>query len=152
MRIISQLAKNTKKEDNFGMNDDDWDVYKKIRKDTGDSDSEEEQEKLAEFETILRENDPNFENMDENEDISRDSPEWYQLHLSTERIRVPEIFFQPSIVGCEQAGISETLDFILRKYDAETSVKLASNVFVTGAPANLPGLVDRVASDLISNR
>ena len=27
------------------MNDDDWDVYKKIRKDTGDSDSEEEQEK-----------------------------------------------------------------------------------------------------------
>ena len=30
--MISQLAKNTKKEDNFGMNDDDWDVYKKISK------------------------------------------------------------------------------------------------------------------------
>merc|ERR1719210_229179 len=104
MRMISQLAKNSKKEDTFGMNDDDWDVYKKIRKDTGDSDSEEEQEKIAEFEAILRENDPQFENLDANiEDISRDSPEWYQLHLSTEQIQVPEIFFQPSIVGCEQA-------------------------------------------------
>ena len=29
--MISQLAKNTKN-DNFGMNDDDWDVYKKISK------------------------------------------------------------------------------------------------------------------------
>ena len=153
MRIISQLAKNTKKEDNFGMNDDDWDVYKKIRKDTGDSDSEEEREKMAEFESILRENDPGFDETAEgNEDISRDSPEWYQLHLSTERICVPEIFFQPSIVGCDQAGISETLDFILKKYDVETSAKLAANVFVTGAPAKLPGLVDRIATDLVSHR
>ena len=32
MKIISQLAKNTKKEDDFGRNDDDWDVYKIIRK------------------------------------------------------------------------------------------------------------------------
>jgi len=30
--MISQLAKNSKKEDNFGMNDNDWDVYKKISK------------------------------------------------------------------------------------------------------------------------
>ena len=150
MRIISQLAKNTKKEDNFGMNDDDWDVYKKIRKDTGDSDSEEEQEKLAEFESILRENDLLDQEIED--EISRDSPEWYQLHLSTERIRVPEIFFQPSIVGCDQAGISEALDFILNKYDSQTSGELAANVFVTGAPARLPGLVDRIASDLVSNR
>lgn len=97
--MISQLAKNTKKEDNFGMNDDDWDVYKKIRRDQGDSDSEEEQEKLAEYETVLREHDPQFENEDEKDEISRDSPEWYQLHLAMERIRVPEIYFQPSIIG-----------------------------------------------------
>lgn len=32
MRMISQLAKNSKKEDNFGMRDEDWDVYKKISK------------------------------------------------------------------------------------------------------------------------
>ena len=32
MRIISQLAKREKKEDNFGMKDEDWDVYKTINK------------------------------------------------------------------------------------------------------------------------
>lgn len=32
MRIISQLAKREKKEDNFGMRDEDWDVYKAINK------------------------------------------------------------------------------------------------------------------------
>ena len=61
MRMISQLAKNSKKEDTFGMNDDDWDVYNKVRKDQGDSDSEEEQEKLAEYEAVLKEHDPNFD-------------------------------------------------------------------------------------------
>ena len=61
----------TKKDDTFGMNDDDWDVYKKIRKDTGDSDSEEEQEKLAEYENVLRENDPNFDQDDDKDEISR---------------------------------------------------------------------------------
>lgn len=32
MRIISQLARKDKKEDNFGMRDEDWDVYKTINK------------------------------------------------------------------------------------------------------------------------
>jgi actin-related protein 5 len=153
MRMISQLAKMSKKDDTFGQNDDDWDVYKKIRKDTGDSDSEEEQERLAEFEAVLREHDPAFQNEDENnEEITRDSPEWYQLHLATERIRVPEIYFQPSIIGSDQAGISESLEFILNKYDEETSAQLASNVFLTGAAVKLTGLVQRVADELISVR
>ena len=84
--------------------------------------------------------------------FSSDSPEWYQLHLGTERIRVPEIYFQPSIIGSDQAGISETLDFIFKKYDQETSAALAKNVFLTGTPAKLPGLQDRLSSDLISIR
>lgn len=32
MRIISELARRDKKDDNFGMRDEDWDVYKVIRK------------------------------------------------------------------------------------------------------------------------
>ena len=63
--------------------------------DAGDSDSEEEQLRLAEFESILRENDPDFVTFEEDE-VARDSPEWHQIHLATERIRVPEILFQVS--------------------------------------------------------
>lgn len=60
MRIISQLARKDKEDDDFGMRDEDWDVYKAISKD-GDTDSDAENEKLLEFETILRHHDPTFE-------------------------------------------------------------------------------------------
>lgn len=60
MRIISQLAKKEKGTDDFGMRDEDWDVYKVISREN-DSDSEAENEKLIEFEDILRHYDPNYE-------------------------------------------------------------------------------------------
>lgn len=60
MRIISQLARREKGTDDFGMRDEDWDVYKTINKETGDSDSEVENEKLIEYEEILRHHDPHF--------------------------------------------------------------------------------------------
>lgn len=60
MRIISQLAKKEKGTDDFGMRDEDWDVYKAISREN-DSDSEAENEKLIEFEDILRHCDPNYE-------------------------------------------------------------------------------------------
>jgi actin-related protein 5 len=47
--------------DDFGMRDEDWDVYKAISKEGGDSDSDAENEKLLEFEEILRYHDPDFE-------------------------------------------------------------------------------------------
>lgn len=60
MRIISQLARKEKGTDDFGMRDEDWDVYKAIRR-GDDSDSEVENEKLLEFEEVLRHHDPLFE-------------------------------------------------------------------------------------------
>lgn len=60
MRIISQLARKEKDDDDFGMRDEDWDVYKTISKDD-DSDSDAENEKLMEFDNILRHHDPIFE-------------------------------------------------------------------------------------------
>lgn len=60
MRIISQLARKEKDDDDFGMRDEDWDVYKTISKDD-DSDSDIENEKLMEFDLILRHHDPTFE-------------------------------------------------------------------------------------------
>ncbi|KAI0238364.1 Actin-related protein 5 [Lamellibrachia satsuma] len=62
MKIITALAQGTKrkKEDTFGQNDDDWNIYKEISKDAGNSDSEAEQEQLDELEMVLREHDPEF--------------------------------------------------------------------------------------------
>lgn len=53
-----------------------------------------------------------------------DVAEYYQLHLGTELIRVPEILFQPSIAGIDQGGVAETIEFILTQYDQESQSKL----------------------------
>lgn len=77
MRIISQLARKEKDDDDFGMRDEDWDVYKTISKD-GDSDSDVENEKLIEFETILRHHDPTFEDP---QNVQECAAENYQVFL-----------------------------------------------------------------------
>ena len=104
---------------------------------------------MNEYDLILKENDSNIEGGDSSGiEISRDSPEWYQLHLATEQIRISEILFQPSIIGHEQAGISETVEFILKKFSPAIQEKLVSNVFVTGSLAGLPGIKTRLEKDL----
>jgi len=61
MRIISQLARKEKGTDDFGMRDEDWDIYKAISREGGDSDSDVENDKLLEMEEVLRHYDPTFE-------------------------------------------------------------------------------------------
>merc|ERR1719400_2241387 len=146
MRIISQLARNTKKEDTFGMKDEDWDVYKQISKEGGDSDSEEEGLRAAEYEAVLKEHEP------QEEEVGKDSPEWHQVHLATEIIRAPELLFQPSMIGSDQAGLSEIIQFVLGKFSEADAEELANNVFLTGGMANLPGLKERLLIDLMEMR
>ena len=147
MRIISQLAKNTKKEDTFGLNDDDWEVYKQISMDGGDSDSEEENLQSAEYEAVLREHDPRAE-----EEVGRDNPEWHQIHLGPEVMRTPQILFQPSLMGHDQAGLAELIQFVLAQFPADTAHTLANNVFLTGGLANLRGLQPRLEAELLAMR
>ncbi|KAI3405981.2 ARP5 [Candida oxycetoniae] len=77
----------------------------------------------------------------------------HQIHLNVERIRVPEILFQPSIGGLDQAGISEIIgDLLRRRLDgnfqlAGQSYAMAQNVFITGGLALLPGFRNRIERD-----
>nr|XP_018898626.1 PREDICTED: actin-related protein 5 [Bemisia tabaci] len=152
MRIISQLAgnKKDKRDDDFGMRDEDWDVYKVINKDGGDSDSEEEQEKLIELEEVLRQYDPVFSENSNEQELNPE--EAHQLHFGTEHIRAPEVLFQPSMIGVSQAGIAETIEYILKQFNEETATNLVSNIFITGGCGNLPGLKDRLRKELMEIR
>lgn len=60
MRIISHLARKEKGTDDFGSRDEDWDIYKAISREGGDSDSELENEKLIEYDEALRHHEPEF--------------------------------------------------------------------------------------------
>ena len=39
--------------------------------------------------------------------------------------RIPELIFQPSMIGIEQAGIAEVIDFVLKKYSREEQARLS---------------------------
>ncbi|KAL9988638.1 hypothetical protein ACROYT_G003104 [Oculina patagonica] len=167
MRILSQLAYDPNvrddgttrsshkkpKEDTFGQNDDDWMVYRSINKDAGDSDSEKEQEELNELENLLKKHDPDFsKRFGGKPETAVDWAEYYQLHLGVERIRVPEIVYQPAMLGIEQAGIVETIDFILNHYSAGLQTALVQNVFVTGGNTKFSNFQERLERELLAIR
>lgn len=78
----------------------------------------------------------------------------HQLHINIERIRVPEIYFQPHIAGLDQAGIPEVIQNLLfRNFDGNLSVggqlrAMIENVFITGGGSLLPNFVERVQLEL----
>ncbi|XP_051153906.1 actin-related protein 5 [Leptopilina boulardi] len=146
MRIISQLARKEKRDDDFGMRDEDWDVYKVINREGGDSDSELEQEKLIELEDVLRHHDPEFDGAGSSAPMV--PGETHQLHVGIERLRSPELLFQPSMIGLVEAGIAETIEFVLKRYSSELQMRLACNIFLTGGPASFPGLLERLKREL----
>lgn len=53
-----------------------------------------------------------------------DMEQSYQLHVNVERVRVPEVLFQPSIIGLDQAGLVETINDIVKTFDINQRDKL----------------------------
>ncbi|XP_054739499.1 actin-related protein 5 [Anastrepha obliqua] len=144
MRIISLLAHNDKGIDNFGVNDNDWDVYKSINKDN-ESDSDSDNDKLLECENILRQYDPSFK---QSTIQSCDVAENYQLHFSVESIRAPEVIFQPSLIGCSEMGLAELIDFVLKLFPADEQQRLVNNILLTGGCSQFTGLKERLSKEL----
>ncbi|PRT54442.1 Actin-related protein 5 [Wickerhamiella sorbophila] len=181
MKSIAELAgeggarKRRKKnddgeDDGFGANDDDWQVY--IRKEDGeDSDAEQEQERISELQRVLLEHDPDFTTAD----LFGEKIDWrhsivhkflygaheldpenheqaYQLNLNIERIRVPEVLFQPDIAGVDQAGVTEIVTAMLvSRYPKDVGENMAKNVIVSGGLANYRGFAERLHSELQRN-
>ncbi|CAO3569735.1 unnamed protein product [Mortierella alpina] len=151
-------------EDTFGQDDDDWMVYREISRED-DSEDEEEATQLNEYEQQLLKYDPDFlHEHTMNAYTPKNSflhfythglgpydpavglalDQTYQLHLNVERIRVPEALFQPGIVGLDQTGLVETLQDVLKRFDAEARQRLVQNILVTGGMAQIPGLIERL--------
>jgi hypothetical protein len=53
-----------------------------------------------------------------------DMGQTYQLHVNVERVRVPEVLFEPSIIGLDQAGLVETINDIVRTFDNNQREKI----------------------------
>ncbi|KAF9089555.1 Nuclear actin-protein involved in chromatin remodeling [Mortierella sp. AD031] len=151
-------------EDTFGQDDDDWMVYREISRED-DSEDEEEANQLNEYEQQLLKYDPDFlheHTMNAytpknsflhyytnglgpyDPAVGLELDQTYQLHLNVERIRVPEVLFQPGIIGLDQTGLIETLQDVLKRFDSQARERLVQNILVTGGMAQIPGLIDRL--------
>lgn len=76
----------------------------------------------------------------------------FQLHFGVESIRATEILFQPSMIGVGEAGLAETIDYVLKLFPAEHQQRLVDNIFLTGGVAKLPGLRERLDKELMEMR
>jgi actin-related protein 5 len=180
MKAVANLASDvtTKKrrrgggdDDNFGADDADWSVYRTIATgEQSDDDEDEDLEKeLKNLEGQLLKYDPNF-----TEESTREAQtDWTksimhaflrgpypfdpesqreanQIHLNVERIRVPEVVFQPSIAGLDQAGIVEIADAILnqRLNDSPYRKDVLKDIFLTGGNTLFQGFEERLRNEL----
>ena len=158
-------------DDNFGANDDDWGVYRTVA--TGEaSDDDEEEDVSAALKTLeaqLLKHDPDFtehSTLEAQTDWSKSlvhafvrgpwpfdpesQRESYQLHLNVERIRVPEVVFQPAIAGLDQAGLVEiAADIVTQRLpDPQRRHNVLKDVFLTGGNTLFRGFEDRLRQDL----
>lgn len=158
-------------DDNFGANDEDWGVYRTVA--MGDQSEDDEEEDLdaemTHVEAQLLKHDPGFnesKTMAAQKDWTKSllhaflrgpqpfdtecQQETHQLHLNVERIRVPEVVFQPAIAGLDQAGIvniaADMVNHGMRNHDNRISI--LKDVFLTGGNTLFKGFEERLSKDL----
>ncbi|GJJ09400.1 hypothetical protein Clacol_003622 [Clathrus columnatus] len=173
MKTIASLASETptaKKrrkghgDDDFGADDDDWAVYRKLNIGAPSSDEEDDIVQLQTLEEKLLTFDPSFTVADTFSVLStqrsplleaflprydeNDIAGQCKVHLSTERWRSCEPWFNPSMAGVDTAGLGEVLANVLSTINETDKRKLVQNVFVTGTPAVIPGFVPRLQATL----
>ena len=164
-------------DDTFGANDDDWGVYRTLGNDGGAGSDDDDaaggadddlHAQLLELERDLLEHDASFTE----EDTHAAQNSWNksllhaftrgprpfddesvrernQMHLNVERIRVPEVVFQPSIAGLDQAGVVEIAAGILtQRLEEGVRERVARDVFLTGGNTLFEGFEERLRREL----
>ncbi|KAJ9142839.1 Actin-like ATPase domain-containing protein [Coniochaeta hoffmannii] len=167
-------------DDDFGADDADWGVYRSVAigANKGDSDDEEEGEedleasvRALEQDLLRYDDDFTYEHtLEAQRDWTKSllhafhygprpfdpasAAETHRIHLNVERIRVPEVVFQPHIAGVDQAGLVEIAGDILGQrlvglpgVDRDAFLK---DIFLTGGNTLFQNFDERLRTGLIS--
>ena len=122
MQTLAELGKENDggtvrsgEEDDFGKNDEDWDIYREVNKNNINEEDEEEMNRLH---------------------VQQYTYNFYQENnyfiLGVEQFRCAELLFKPYIIGIEQMGIIEIISQIFKNMSQDVQLKLAKNIFITG--------------------
>ncbi|KAH9284950.1 Actin-related protein 5 [Echinococcus granulosus] len=128
------------------------DAFEKLETEAADL-SECERDQLAVLDCVRASYDPEFLKETGTVGLKINISEYYKVHLSTEPIRATEVLFERSLMGNTQAGVGECLTWVLRdasKYLYEDAAKpwVPRRLFLTGSPARLPGMEERLRLEL----
>jgi actin-related protein 5 len=159
-------------DDDFGANDEDWGVYRTVATEPASDDEEPEEDPVAALKAIesdLLQYDIAFSEKDTLEAQNdwtksvmhaflrgarphdpESQREGHQIHLNVERIRVPEVIFQPGIAGVDQAGLVEIIEGIVmgRFSDPRQQKAMLGDVFLTGGNTSFMSFEERLQREL----
>ncbi|GAA5840624.1 hypothetical protein JCM9279_007385 [Rhodotorula babjevae] len=170
---LGKKRKRGGEDDGFGANDADWAVYREIGTGDDSEDEEDEQDALNSVEARLLKHDPHFTEDDTasrqalrkhqllnafirglapDDPLDTYDPESVehnsQLHVNLERVRVPEVLWQPHMGGLDQAGLGEIVEHVLRPFSVAERDRLTSNLFLTGGNTHIPNFASRLTASL----
>ncbi|GJE94232.1 actin-like protein Arp5 [Phanerochaete sordida] len=161
---VPKRKRKTGSDDMFGADDADWAIYRKINTAAESSDEEEDLVNLQTVEQKLLAHDPTFTLEHTHASLTSQRSALMQafrpqydegdvegkarIHLNVERWRVCEAWFSPSMAGVDSAGVGEVLQNILGRFSDGDKGRLVNNIFVTGGPSQLAGLIPRLHATL----
>ena len=136
-------------EDDFGKNDEDWEIYREVNKNNINEEEEEDMNRLHDVENQIAEIDKMFFS-----NVQQYQYNFYQENdyfiLGVEQFRCAELLFKPYIIGIEQAGIIEIISQLFKNMSYDKQMNLAKNIFITGGNTYYPFLKERIYHDLRS--
>ncbi|KAL9231375.1 hypothetical protein vseg_006611 [Gypsophila vaccaria] len=160
MRLLTTAAFDRGKgEDNFGARDEDWQLYKLMSKDNDDDDDgpDDDEAEIARISTRLQDIDPTFKpepGLSQTADVPRArvlTKKDFQIVMEVERFRCPEILFNPSLIGIDQAGLDEMVGVSLRRFSPKSQSleeQMTSSILLTGGSTQFPGLSERLEAGI----
>ena len=75
-------------------------------------------------------------------------PDGQLVHIGVERIRCPEVLFQPSLIGKESPGIHTNILDTIMNSDIDLRKELFYNIVVSGGSTMFPGINERLTKEL----
>ena len=157
MQTLAELGKdydgmergNNWEDDDFGKNDEDWEIYREVNKNNINEEEEEDYNRLHDIENQISEIDKNYFG-----NVQQYQYNFYQENdyfiLGVDQFRCAELLFKPYIIGVEQAGIIEIISQIIKNMNLNTKNNLAKNIFITGGNTYYPFLKERIYHDIRS--
>lgn len=151
LKAMASAMEQDEKDEGFGVSDKDWDVYKLFSKDVdvGDESQVEAQlvkisKEISKFEEELGLIKNDYYSMLIEPQMNLTDEQANQIHMTIERIRVPEVIFQPCMIGKDYMGLAEIIENVLEQFSKEKQEEMIQNIYCCGGNTGYKNFKERI--------